>query len=423
MSKPKPFAARLGLEFLEDRTTPTFLPGPSGSPISVNGVPQATGGLSIAAGDVLPDKYSTADPRLAPFNGAESEYVTGSGPGTPSLVQIWSRTGTLMGQFSPFGGFSGGINVAIGDVLGDSRNEIIVTVAGNGPPAVGVFNPNGEALSMFLVNGNTTYTGGLNVAVGNVQGGIGGGGFYGSSSPFVSNPFKQEIVVGTATQMPVVVVMDAGGAILESFNAFDPAFKVGVTVATANLDSTRVAGFAPGNEDTNAYDEIIVGATSLAPGVSVWKVDTGAAIRTQLFLAYDTFVPANTGSPLNGGVTLAAGSTDGVRGAEIFVSLVGTSRIRAFNGESGGFQGEVSVYPSGYSHVVNMAVAYLKPGGYNPLSDDDFVAAYGPSNPGLSRNPSFDFQDLAVVAGDGPFNQQPRFFMGAFASTAGLNGP
>ena len=125
MSKPKAFSARLGLEYLEDRTTPTFLPGPSGSPISVNGVPRATGGLSLAAGDVLPDAQSTLDPRLNPFNGAQTEYVTGSGPGRPGLVQIWSLTGVLQGQFSPFGTFSGGINVAVGDVLGDSRNEII----------------------------------------------------------------------------------------------------------------------------------------------------------------------------------------------------------------------------------------------------------------------------------------------------------
>ena len=110
------------------------------------------------------------------------------------------------------------------------------------------------------------------------------------------------------------------------------------------------------------------------------------------------------------------------------MSLVGTTRIRAFNGESGGFQGEVSVYPSGYSQVVNMAVAYLTPGGYNPLSDDDYVTAFS-MNPfftgfNLTSNLfSFDFQDLGAVAGDGPFNQQPRFFIGQFASAAGLNGP
>ena len=400
MSKRPAFTARLGLEYLEDRTTPTFLPGPSGGAINVNGVNVPTGGLSVAAGDLLPDA-STASGL------AEAEYVTGSGPGTNSLVQIWSRTGTLQGQFSPFGTFKGGINVAIGDVLGDRRNEIIVTVAGNGPPAVGVFNPNGQVLSLFLVNGNTTFMGGLNVAVGNVLGGISAGGFSGG---LVSGQFKQEIIVGTASQLPAVVVMDGSGNIQRSFFAFDPSFKIGVTVAAANIDSTRTPGYVVGSglPDTNAYDEIIAGAASFLPAVSVWSVWQGTPKQLQLFFAYDPLVAGNSG-----GVTVAAGNTDTNRGAEIFVALVGTSRIRAYNGETGGFQGEVSVYPDGYSRVVNMAVAYLTPGGYDP-SDDDTAGGF---------NFSFETQDLAVVAGDGPFNQQPRYFIGIPFSAAGLNGP
>ena len=58
MSKRPAFTARLGLEYLEDRTTPTFLPGPSGGAINVNGVNVPTGGLSVAAGDLLPDAFT-----------------------------------------------------------------------------------------------------------------------------------------------------------------------------------------------------------------------------------------------------------------------------------------------------------------------------------------------------------------------------
>ncbi len=404
MSKPSSFKARLSVEFLEDRTTPTFLPNPSGPVINVNGVNVRTGGVSVAAGDLLVDQFSF-------FGLAENEYVTGSGPGTNSLVQIWSRTGTLEGQFSPFPGFRGGINVAVGDVIGDARNEIVVAMA-SGPPVVAVFNPNGEVLSYFALNGNTTFTGGLNVAVGNVMSGISAGGFSGGA---VSGQFKQEIIIGLSSQVPAVFVTDGSGNIASTFMAFDPSFKIGVNVAAANLDATRSPGYVVGSglEDTNAYDEIVVGAASFLPGVSVWKIAAdGSASRTQLFFAFDPSVPGNLIRG-QGGVTVAAGPTDTTIGGEIYTSLIGTSRIRVFNGATGGFQGENSVYPGSYSGVINMVVAYLTPGGYDP-SDDDTAGGF-----------TFDFetQDLGVVAGDGPFNQQPRYFIGLPFSAATLNGP
>src|ERR1051325_10014881 len=103
--------ARLTVETLEDRTTPTFLAQPQSllGPFglgSFNGVSQPFGGLSIAAGDLYPDP----GPNLIGL--AENEYVLGTGPGVNSLVTIYGRTGNLRNAFSPFPGFKGGINVA-----------------------------------------------------------------------------------------------------------------------------------------------------------------------------------------------------------------------------------------------------------------------------------------------------------------------
>lgn len=400
MSNSSASTARLAVECLEDRTVPTFLPAAS-STISVNGVVQPTGGLSIAAGNLLPDGL--------PFGLVEAEYVTGTGPGPEALVRIWSRGGILRNSFNPFPGFTGGINVAIGDVIGDGQAEILVTPASNGPPFVGVFNASGQFISGFFVGGNTTFMGGLNIAAGNVLGGISAGGYSGG---LVSSQFKQEIIVGTATQASFVVVTDGSGNIQRAFEAL-PGFTGGVTVAAGNMDSTRTPGFnffGPSiPSDTNSYDEIVVGAASQVPGVTVWSVWQGGATRLQAFFAFDPAIRA--------GVTLAAGSTDDVHGAEIFVSLVGTSTIHVYIGETGAFAGEFTVYPAGYSRVVNMTVAYLTPPGrggpYDP-SDDDTIGG-----------DSFDFdtQDLAVVAGDGPFQQEPRYFIGRANQPAGFGGP
>src|SRR5262249_39305149 len=102
--------ARLSVESLEDRTTPTFLPsGPGGTlggSIGVGNAVVPTTGLSIAAGDLFPDQITNL------FGFVDNEYVLGSGPGVSSLVQVYSLNGTLRSAFSPFPGFKGGINVA-----------------------------------------------------------------------------------------------------------------------------------------------------------------------------------------------------------------------------------------------------------------------------------------------------------------------
>lgn len=409
--------SKLTVERLEDRTVPTFLPRTGigiSSPAMLNGqlLPTSTnqsavGGESIAIGDIVPE----ANPLLT-----RSEYVLGSGPGQVGTVSIYDNNGTPLFQFVPFAGFTGGLNVAVGDVVGDGKPEIIVTVAGNGPPLVGVFTPAGQVISAFVVGGNTSYMGGLNVAVGNVLGGIGNGGFGGGGN----SQFKSEIIVGTATALPAVVVMDAFGNIQQSFFAFAPSSGVGVTVAASSIDTSRTPGSGGGGgggfggrgraPDTNSYAEIIVGAASKFPAVSVWSVWQGTPTQLELYFAFDPTIPFN-----QTGVTVTAGSTDGQRGAEIYVALTNGSRIRAFGGQSGALLADFTAFPLGYSRVVNMAVGNVS-GPFDSTDDSN-------GNFGGNGNQFFNQQDLAVVAGDGAFFQEPRVFFGLFGRAAGLNGP
>jgi hypothetical protein len=395
-SKPR---ARLTVECLEDRTTPAFLSPSAPGTINVNGVNVPTGGLSIAAGPLfpMPDGSGLID----------NNYVTGTGPGVEALVRVWSRDGTLLRSFDPFPGFKGGVNVAVGTVFGGTHFDIIVGVAQDGPPHVKVFDPNGTPLTSFYAFA-PGYMGGVNLACGNVLGGILAGGYTGGQ---YSSQFPSEIVIGAATNSSHVVVTDGDGNYLRSFLAFDPGFHGGVTVATANVDSQRAANFVFGQglSDTNAYDEVIVGAASSIPHVKVFDVWQGGVIERESFYAFD---------PKSGhGVTLAAGDTDGSHGAEIYASLIGTSTVRIFDGETGQLGFQFDVYPPTYSHVINMVVAWLTPpdlgGPYDP-SDDDTVGG---------NSFDFDTKDLAVVAGDGPLQQEPRYFIGLTGAPAGENGP
>ncbi|MBP3958913.1 hypothetical protein J8F10_27015 [Gemmata sp. G18] len=381
---------------MEDRTTPTFL-APAASAINVNNTNRATGGLSLAVGDLLPDPENIVGL-------VRNEYVTGTGPGTESLVRVWSDTGVLRESFNPFPGFKGGINVAVGDVTGDGANEIIVAVAANGPPQVKVFNASGQLLSTFFAF-DTGFLGGLNIAVGNVLGGIGGGGFSGGTT---SGNFKQEIIIGAAAGgSPHVLATDGSGTVLRSFLAFDLGYRGGVTVAAGSVDTQRSNAYAGTGVDTNAYDEIIVGAATNVPHVKVFSVWQGGQTELQSFFAFDPSIPAN-----RVGVTVAAGSTDNNRGAEVYVSLNNGSQVRVFNGETGSALGEFLAFPTGYTRVVNMTVGRLS-GAYNPSDDDTFI----------NGNPFFQLQDLVAVTGDGAFNQQPRLFFAGVNSAAGFNGP
>jgi hypothetical protein len=436
--------ARLGVEFLEDRSNPVFLTQPGaltgGLPglSAFNGVPQAFGGLSIAAGDLYPD------PAASPF--AENEYVVGFGPGPVAQVGIFGRGGNLRGSFTPVPGFTGGINVAVGDVLGDSASEIIVTPASNAPPFVAIYTAQGRLLNAFFVF-SPLYTGGLNVAVGNVQGGIGAGGFNGGfTREFAdnieqligirpANQFKQEIIVGTASLSSRVVVATGSGQIVRDFFAFDPIYSGGVTVAAGSVDKRRDPGYVLGSglPDSSAYDEVIVGASSVAPAIRVFSIWEGGANLEQSFFAF---------APVGTGVNVAAVPTDGVYGAEIYANLIGTSVLRAIDGETQEILAEVQVYPPQFSRVLNITGAVFSdfsppigvpstplgttvPSGADTFpTDDDFSNLVGFTAPflGGTSNLFFVQQDLAIVAGDGPFFQQPRLYTFGFLP-APLNGP
>lgn len=418
----RPGAARLSVELLEDRTTPTFVT-PLSAQISINGFSVPTGGLDLAAGNVIPDP-------TAPAGFAINQYVTGTGPGTEGLIRVWRLNGLNdLGQaasiltIDPFPGFKGGINVAVGYVFEGTTPDIIATVAANGPPAVKVFDPSGNLVSSFMAF-DPGFLGGVNVAVGHVLGGIGAGGYPGGA---VSQFYPQQIILGAAAGgTPQVAVTDGSGTVLRSFLAFDVGYRGGVTVAAANIDATPSPDYDVTGVDTNAYDEIVIGAAVNVPHVKVFDVYTGAIQQRLSFFAFDP--------SLHEGVTVAAGPTADTPDAQIFVAPI-TPPTSAVSPVVGVFNSNAALefqfkpFPDGYTHVLNMTVAYLTPqfisGANTPSGESIFGPGYyDPSdNDTVPNNPDFQDQDLAIVAGDGSYFQQPRYFIGLPGRPAGSNGP
>jgi Tol biopolymer transport system component len=186
--------------------------------------PAFAGGVRVAACD---------------FDGSGlDEVVTGPGPGGGPHVRVLALgpDGTPTAELASFlafdPGFAGGVHLACGDVDGDGRADVVVGADAGGGPHVRVFTaapgaPGGvaEVASFQLAFGlGATFTGGVRVATGNVDGGD-----------------RAAIVVGTGVgggALVRVVKLGPGAGEaqeLASFRGFDAGFPGGVFVAAGEL--------------------------------------------------------------------------------------------------------------------------------------------------------------------------------------------
>ncbi|MBU2509251.1 VCBS repeat-containing protein, partial [Patescibacteria group bacterium] len=99
------------------------------------------------------------------------EIVTGAGPSGGPHIRIWKTDGKIWG-----GGFfafhaheSGGVSVAVGDVDGDNRDEIVVGSGEGAQPRVRIFDFRGTLKNEFSL-GTQPVLEGLNVSVADING-------------------------------------------------------------------------------------------------------------------------------------------------------------------------------------------------------------------------------------------------------------
>jgi hypothetical protein len=90
--------------------------------------PGFTGGLFVAAGDVNKDGH--ADILVGPDVGGNAEVKVFSGTNAAVLYDFYA--------FNP--GFTGGVHVALGDVDGDGRADLITMTGANASPEVRIFS-------------------------------------------------------------------------------------------------------------------------------------------------------------------------------------------------------------------------------------------------------------------------------------------
>ena len=231
--------------------------GPTGGPVAVEyqsagNIPLATlapfgaqgnQGIHVAVGDVNMDGVS--------------DYAFGAGPGGgPRVVVLDGRTGASLYSFFAYEtSFAGGVAVAVGDVNADGYGDIITGAGQGGGPLVRAFSGKDGSLLLSFLAYAATFRGGVTVAAGDPNGdgrtdivtGAGPGG-----GPHVKQ-YRVEANHGTGGD-PFHVHLE-----LEFF-AFDPSFTGGVTVAV---------GWATGI----GFPDIIVGAGPTGgPRVNVYNI-------------------------------------------------------------------------------------------------------------------------------------------------------
>ncbi len=124
--------------------------------------PNFHGGVTVAAGDVDGD--------------GKAEIITGAGPGGGPHVRAFKANGATVfgtGFYAYAPNFSGGVNVATGNLVGDDKAEIVTGAGPGGGPHVRTFGGDGSAVGGGFFAYDPAFTGGVSVAVGNADGTVG----------------------------------------------------------------------------------------------------------------------------------------------------------------------------------------------------------------------------------------------------------
>lgn len=227
-------------------------------------------------------------------------FAVGSPAGAAPLVTVFDAT-TRQQKFtiSPFeSGFTGGVNVAIGDVTGDGTADVIVGAGAGGGSVVKVYDgTNGKFLKDFTLGDAAARSGASVAAADYNQDGV------------------AEVVIGTmrSGQPLVLVLRYSDGTVLRGYTPLEG--STGVSVASGDVNGDGVP------------DMIVGSGPGGGPRVVVFNGSTDAQMSS--FFAFE--------STFTGGVQVSAGDLNADGKADIIAAagFLGGPRIQSFSGANG----------------------------------------------------------------------------------------
>ncbi|QEL16632.1 beta strand repeat-containing protein [Limnoglobus roseus] len=227
-------------------------------------------------------------------------FAVGSAVGAAPLVTVFDAT-TRQQKFTitPFeSSFTGGVNVAVGDVTGDGTADVIVGAGVGGSSTVKVYDgTNGTFLKDFTL-GDAGVTTGASVAAADYnQDGV------------------AEVVIGTIrSKQPLVQVLRfSDGSALHGYTPLEGSASVSVAAGDVNGDGVP--------------DTIVGAGAGGGPRVIVFNGSTDAQLSN--FFAFE--------QSFTGGVQVTAGDLNADGKADIITAagFLGGPRVQSFNGATG----------------------------------------------------------------------------------------
>lgn len=288
---------------------PTSQPSPN--PPSTPGLPPAQSSPGTAASAAPSGVGSSNGPIL----------VTGADAGGGPDVKVFdAATGALKFEFFAYDPrFTGGVRVAVGDVNGDGVPDIITAPGPGGGPDIHVYDGRIGSLFERFFAFAPAFIGGSYVAAGDVN-----------------SDGHADIIIGAdqGGGPDVSVYSGVNGSQLMSFFAYDPRFTGGVRVAAGDVDG-------------DGRVEIITGAgPGGGPDVSIFRGSDGVRLRS--FFAFEP--------RLAGGIFVAADVTG--HGHAAIVAGSGTSSaVAVLDGSTGALLESLQAADPAFSGGVRPAAA------------------------------------------------------------------
>jgi hypothetical protein len=206
--------------------------------ITVSNLPIGTNLLSavfVPATGNLAGSSGTASVTVAPRTAVRELFAAASGFGIITTVVVYDPNGVELTRFQPYGpDYWCGAVVATGDITGDGLEDVIVGTALSGGPHVKIFDGQSFQLLTEFFAYDPAFRGGVNVAAGDLDGdGV------------------AEIITGAGPgggPQVNVYSFGANGALnlLNSFFAYEPEFRGGITVAVSGGLLATGPGFTGG---------------------------------------------------------------------------------------------------------------------------------------------------------------------------------